>query len=338
MWIFASFVSLVYFTVFLCVTEQNADNDEASRRAQTPALSPEERYQDMFPLTKDNFTQSVLRNIDPWIIIFHDGSIEREWKTMATHLRGLVWVGLVHLAQETVFLKTLDYNTSQGSARVYPYGDRRTKESKWRKVGNPNEARSAALGSLPDRTLRVSGDSVPDLLLDCFTSRPSRFPAFIVTDEDETPPVFKSIAKRFEKYFAFGRVVRPTPRDLQSLGLAGVYINPPELFVIVTQKGKADKVDAIRFDKGHTGAMNYTGILEFLFTINGQFRHDLPGDNMAQYQEEMEMTDIVKIEEKRFEILRDRKKTVTGSRSPLENANSDFNFKVTRHVGMKDEL
>lgn len=74
---------------------------------QTPALKPEERYQDMFPLTADNFTTSVMRNRDPWIVIFHDGSVDREWKTMATQSRGTVWVGIIDVTKETELVKSL---------------------------------------------------------------------------------------------------------------------------------------------------------------------------------------------------------------------------------------
>lgn len=80
---------------------------EKTINAQTPALNPNERYQDLFPLTSENFTQNVLRNKDPWIIIFHDGSVEREWKTMATHLRGLCWFGLIDVKIEKDLISSL---------------------------------------------------------------------------------------------------------------------------------------------------------------------------------------------------------------------------------------
>ena len=72
---------------------------------QTPALNPEEMYQDIFPLTREKFTEIVLRNKDPWIVIFHDGSMDRAWKTMATHLRGLCWIGIVDTRHSELLLK-----------------------------------------------------------------------------------------------------------------------------------------------------------------------------------------------------------------------------------------
>ena len=73
----------------------------------TPALKPEEMFQDLFPLTSENFTISVLRTKDPWIVIFHDGSVQRPWKTMAMQVRGMAWVGLVDVTQEKELLFTL---------------------------------------------------------------------------------------------------------------------------------------------------------------------------------------------------------------------------------------
>lgn len=312
-------------------------NNDKTINVNTPALSPDERYQDFFPLTSENFTQNLLRSKDPWIVIFHDGSVEREWKTMATHLRGLCWFGLIDVTVEKDLISTLEYDVSQGPARFYPYGERRTKERKWQNVQNQNEARTAALASLPDKTQRISGDSLKDLLLESFTSQPSKFPAFIIIDEDETPSVFKAIAKRFEKYFLFGRVMRPTSDDLHKLGIADMYLNPPELFIIVTENGRPEKIDAIRFDTDRYGKMNYTAIMQFLFAVNGQFRHELPGFNMADQQQEAEMTDVIAIEEKRFEILRFIGDKVEQT-SVVQEDQKGFNLKVSKHIEMKDEL
>lgn len=160
---------------------------------------------------------------------------------------------------------------------------------------------------------------------------------FAISDEDETPPVFKAIAKRFEKYFLFGRVVKPTSDDLRKLGLGDMYVNPPELFIIVTQNGKPEKVNAIKYDTNKFGNMNYTAIMQFLFAINGQFRYDLPGNNMAEQQQEAEMDDIIKIEEKRFEILRGKEHKTSLPEKMKDDANG-IDFKITKHVGMKDEL
>ena len=78
-----------------------------TQQDQTPVLKPEEMYRDMFPLTRENFTEKVLRSKDPWIVIFHDGNMERAWKTMATHLRGLCWIGMVDVREEAKFLAEL---------------------------------------------------------------------------------------------------------------------------------------------------------------------------------------------------------------------------------------
>ena len=74
---------------------------------QSPAFDPEEKFQDMFPLTRENFTEKVLLNKDPWIVIFHDGSMERVWKTMATHLRGLCWIGMIDTRDSQTLLKEI---------------------------------------------------------------------------------------------------------------------------------------------------------------------------------------------------------------------------------------
>lgn len=99
----------IYLSVIFAGVKVNGvvNAGTTSDTEQTPALKPEERYQDMFPLTADNFTTTVMRNRDPWIVIFHDGSVDRQWKTMATQSRGTVWVGIVDVTRETELVKSL---------------------------------------------------------------------------------------------------------------------------------------------------------------------------------------------------------------------------------------
>lgn len=81
--------------------------------------------------------------------------------------------------------------------------------------------------------------------------------------------------------------------------------------------------------------------MEFLFSVNGQFRHDLPGENFAHLQREAEMSDIVDIEEKRFQILHgaSRARGVQFEpRSDGRHSNEKIGFKVTKETGLRDEL
>jgi len=72
-----------------------------------------------------------------------------------------------------------DQESSPG-ARVYPYGHRLYKERNWKNVQTENEAKLAALNSLPDIVNEVDGEDVRDILTDAFMSTPSRFPAFLI--------------------------------------------------------------------------------------------------------------------------------------------------------------
>ena len=72
----------------------------------SPALSENEMYRDILHLTVKNFTEIVLNSKDPWVVIFHDGSFYKTWKTMASSMRGVLWFGLVN-KKEAGILKTL---------------------------------------------------------------------------------------------------------------------------------------------------------------------------------------------------------------------------------------
>lgn len=269
---------------------------------QTPALEPEEKFQDMFPLIGENFTEKVLRNKDPWIVIFHDGTMERAWKTMATHLRGLCWIGMVDTRDSETLLKEIGYKKNDTGARVYPFGDKRTKERKWSRASTPNEARSLAVSSLPDKTTLLAVSGLQDFLIECFTVKPSRFPVYLVTEENEASVLWKALAIRFEKYFSFARIYKPTGEDLKAFGLEKFFIDPPALFVLVADEGNLEKMNAVHFDKSKQGQFNYTNVMTFLFAINSEFRFKLPGENQSNQKTEAEMEDIVQIEAQRFEV------------------------------------
>ena len=95
------------FCLCLLIFLSVARGETTAEQNQTPALNPEEMYQDMFPLTWGNFTEKVLRSKDPWIVIFHDGQMDRAWKTMATHLRGLCWIGMIDTREERTLMKQI---------------------------------------------------------------------------------------------------------------------------------------------------------------------------------------------------------------------------------------
>lgn len=61
---------------------------------------PHGPYLDMFPLSGHNFTEKVLNSKDPWIVVFHEGVMSRNWRAMAESLRGVVWVGTIDRADE----------------------------------------------------------------------------------------------------------------------------------------------------------------------------------------------------------------------------------------------
>lgn len=70
---------------------------------------------------------------------------------------------------------------NDSDARVYKYGTQKTKLKSWRRVSDPNTARSTAVSSIPDTTLLLTSDDLEDFLIDSFMSKPSRFPAVFIT-------------------------------------------------------------------------------------------------------------------------------------------------------------
>ncbi|XP_014788167.2 uncharacterized protein LOC106882119 [Octopus bimaculoides] len=137
-------------------------------------------YNDMFPLSGHNFTEKLLKSKDPWIVVFHDGFMSRNWQAMAESLRGVVWVGMVNRLVEKTLLDEIEYTTLENAETIiYPYGD---KELKSREIArNANDAKFKALKSLPDVTKRLDINSLQGFLLESYMATPSRFPTIIIT-------------------------------------------------------------------------------------------------------------------------------------------------------------
>lgn len=55
------------------------------------------------------------------------------------------------------------------------------KQKSWVNAKNPNEARMLAVDSIPDNSLRIKGKNLQEFLVDCFMSKPSRFPLILLT-------------------------------------------------------------------------------------------------------------------------------------------------------------
>ncbi|XP_033737829.1 uncharacterized protein LOC117325595 [Pecten maximus] len=302
------FSAISLFIYLTCV------NAQQGQQSDTPEFAPEEKYLDILPLAQENFTDVVLNSNDPWIIIFHDGTMSMAWKKMAVGARGIVWLGMIDKTKNHELLSGMGYDSAKdGEARVYPYGGLQHKKKKWVSVKNPNDAKIAAIKSLPDKTLMMKGKDIQDFLVECFSTSPSRFPLIILSDTQDTPSLFKALAVRFQKYFNFGRFVDATVEDYRSLGLSleDDTFELPAILVLVPKKpGMIEEIsfNAIEYRKNIMGAINYPNVLQFLFAVNNKYRYWLPGSDMSYVREVAEMEDIIEIENRRFDILFEGKK------------------------------
>lgn len=161
-----------------------------------------------------------------------------------------------------------------------------------------------------------------------------------ISEETDTPVLFKAVSYRFKKYFNAARIVRPTLDDFEALGMEDSFFETPLMFILlpeVNDKGtKATKdmgFSAVMFDTKKMGDLNYPNILQFLFGVNNSYRHTLPGDNQSNDQEVAEMSDLGNIESKRFEMVKPKRKV---------KSNDDNSVKFTKTKTMdgkiKDEL
>ncbi|KAJ8306532.1 hypothetical protein KUTeg_017077 [Tegillarca granosa] len=284
---------------------------------------------DIFPITKNNFTSSVLKSKDPWVLIFHQGSMIRGWKAMSVSARGIVWMGMID-----------QYNVEKDPpARVYPYGNKKMKQEKWEAVKTPNEARQIAMESLPDRVTKLKGKEIQSFLMDSFTSHPSRFPTIMFTDELQSPMLLKGLANRFQKYFNFGCIIQPTFKDYEYLGIEE-FVETPLIMVLIPRKPGitlSDKLEfsALQYNEKTMGKMDYPNVMQFLFAVNNQYRYWLPGDNQSNSKEEAEMSDIVEKEQLRFNILSEGKQVQGHKQESIEDLT--MKAETINHV-TRDEL
>lgn len=107
--------------VFLCLIISSSLGQTTEDEDTTHAFDPEEQFLDIFPLTNDNFTSSVLRSSDAWIVLFHRGQLKKSWKSMAVNLRGVVWVGMVDTRDQADLMEnmvTYNYTRIQSNANT----------------------------------------------------------------------------------------------------------------------------------------------------------------------------------------------------------------------------
>ncbi len=56
------------------------------------------------------------------------------------------------------------------------------------------------------------------------------------------------------------------------------------------------------FTTERQGELNYPNLVKFLYSINIQYRHTLPGNNMAEDQDVLTMDDVMEVEGQRFDV------------------------------------
>ncbi|XP_050402131.1 putative protein disulfide-isomerase DDB_G0275025 [Patella vulgata] len=328
-WCYLWICCIVIITVQVGVVYSDVGED------QTAKFDKHESYRDIFPLSKHNFTQKVLKHEDAWVVLFHKGSIKRTWKTLAVSLRGVISFGMINVNEEPELLHKLGYDLQTGhEARVYPYGSKATKEKYSLESSSPNEIKTEAVKSIPNYILDVKNMGIEDFLVDSFMSVPSRFPLIIFTDSQEIQPMFKSLCLRLERYYNFGHMVQPGMSDLKQLGIENVYLDMPSVMVLTTETTDIQdpKFNAIQYMKSTYGEISYPNVLKFLININRKFRHLLAGDNMSNNKNKVEMTEVLEKESEKFDILESPQVHI--------NVHSDRDFVVDNFIESKlvDEL
>ena len=99
------------FTFFLGCHAHFQDQSVTSKSEIPSGLSPEEQYRDFLVITSENFEGKVLKETEPWIVLFHEGEILRNWITLAASIRGLCWLGMVNIKENKDILNTLVMKT-----------------------------------------------------------------------------------------------------------------------------------------------------------------------------------------------------------------------------------
>ncbi|XP_078657082.1 uncharacterized protein LOC144903121 [Branchiostoma floridae x Branchiostoma belcheri] len=312
------FISL---TLFLCCRESVQQEIE---------LEEHERYLDMFPLTKSNFTKEVLDSEEAWIVIFHTGSLTLEWKRMAVALRGVVWVGMIDRKEEKDLLQTLDYDmVKTHAARVYHSGETGS-DKPWTYVDSPLDARIQACSSIPDSLASVDDAGLQDFIYQSYASTPTRFPAVLILDESPSC-MFKAMVNRYYSFFNFRTMINPSDKDLAIFGQSLKDFDLPTIAVLVSKtKEKKDSMtfEAVLYNEDLMGDVNYVNLVKFLFAVNKQYRHTLPGENMAGRRGFVEMRDLLEVEKKRFQV---------NFLPPVQKAKKEGGLKFTTKV-VKDEF
>ncbi|XP_064626063.1 uncharacterized protein LOC135486873 [Lineus longissimus] len=304
-------IFLAIFCTTYCAKYAPETLPKPAAGGQTPFYSPEEMYQDIFPITKANFTAKVLKSQDAWIILFHDGTSLKSWKTMAVKLRGIVWVGAIHRSEQEDLLNMINFDPKKNpAARVYPHGGRKIKEHYWQDVDNPNTASEVACDSIPDLTRSIDKNYLNEFFVESYRSKPSKFPTLILETSVKLSPIFKQAAYRTQKYFNFGVLFNPTSEDFQAIGAEGLFMDVPGVLALV-QDSKARRsveeppqIHALPYNSQNLGKLTYIHLIQFLVAVNRDYRYTLMGNSMDNNKTIVEMEDVLAYESKRFRILR----------------------------------
>ncbi|XP_066298124.1 uncharacterized protein [Branchiostoma lanceolatum] len=319
--------NIMFRLICICLTLFSCCRETAQQEIE---LEEHERYQDIFPLTQSNFTTEVLDSEEAWIVIFHTGTFTMEWKKMAVALRGVVWVGMIDRREEKDLLRTLGYDMVKTPvARVYHSGHTGS-DKRWTDVDSPLDARLHACNSVPDTLATVDDAGLQDFIYQSYASTPTRFPTVIITDEQPSC-MLRAMANRYYAFFSFRTMINPSDKDLAIFGQPFKDFELPTIAVLVSKtKDKTDSMtfEAVLYNEDMMGNVNYVNLVKFLFAVNKQYRHTLPGESMAGKRGIVEMRDLLEVEKKRFQV---------NFLPPVQKAKKEGGLKFTTKV-VKDEF
>lgn len=120
---------------------------------------------------------------------------------------------------------------------------------------------------------------------------------------------FRSLALRFNDFFTFNTVKRPGRKIMEKLlgKRQGPFSDP--LFVVLAAEGykfpkveKEPKLTSLMYEEDTMGEMTYSRLMIFLLAVNRQYRITLPGNNLADDPDVLDMTEVFDIERMRFKL------------------------------------
>ncbi|XP_066930932.1 uncharacterized protein [Clytia hemisphaerica] len=228
--------------------------------------------------TQEDLEENILQNEKVWLVSIHQTeNQQREIVHTEDLYRGIFNAAQIERRQiGTILDSSLAKETN---FIIFPYGSKRSKQTKQKHAVNLNEALKIVSEFIPDITTRLDSNvdgtnsQLRAFFQKIFMTRPIKFPVIYFTENKEPPIEIRALALKYSSLFQFGVISRPTKNALNAYAIKSL---PHFSGYIIENVTSQPRLKNYIYQGQLNGPSEYPFLVHFLYLLHKNHFKELP--------------------------------------------------------------